>query len=274
MYQRAYPQSYQRRQSGGLGVRLLIGLALAAFAIISFLGSRQYNPIIGEDQYLSLTTDQEIVLGLQAVPEIYQEIGREYNDPELQALVDQIGADLVNNSIARDTPWEWDFHVLDNAEMVNAFALPGGQIFITTGLLEVLESQEQLAAVLGHEMVHVLARHSAQQIAKSDLTNGLINAVAVASQSASAAQTAQIIGQMVNMSYGRDDEHQSDIIGVCILISAGYNPQAMAEVMQILAQASGGGGQPEFLSTHPSSENRISQIQNAIDNADTNCQFG
>lgn len=270
MYRRAYPRSAAAQRSG-MGLRLLLAAGLAIFAVLSFLGSRQYNPVVGEDQYLSLTPEQEIVLGLQSVPEMMQQFGPEVRDPQVQNLVDSIGADLVNTSIATQTPWEFEFHVLDNPETVNAFALPGGQVFITTALLNELETEDQLAGVLAHEIVHVLARHSAQQIAKSDLTNGLINAVAVGSGSASAAQTAAMIGQLVNMRYGREDEIQSDTFGICLMREAGYPLEAMIEVMQILERASGGSRQPEFMSTHPDPGNRVAAIENAIANADTVC---
>ena len=272
---RAYPRSaYGRRPTGGMGMRLLLGVVVAIIAIISFLGSRQYNPVVGEDQYLSLTPDQEIMLGLQSVPEMMQEFGPEVNDPEIQQLVDSIGARLVSQSVAASTPWEFEFHVLDNPEMVNAFALPGGQIFITTALLNALENEDQLAGVLAHEIVHVLARHSAQQIAKQELAGGLVSAVAVGSGSAGAAQTAAMIGQLVNMRYGREDEFQSDTFGTCLMRDAGYPPEAMIEVMTILEQASGGSPQPEFMSTHPDPGNRRQQIENAIANADTVCNVG
>lgn len=251
--------------------RLMIGVIIAVIALISFFASSQYNDITGENQYLSLTPDQEIALGLQSAPQLIQEFGGQHPDPQLQAEIDRIGFDLVRNSVARDTPWQFEFHVLNDGQTINAFALPGGQVFITVALLAQLESEDEIAGVLAHEIVHVLARHSAQQIAKSDLTNGLIGAVSVASGSATASQTAAMIGQLINMKYGRDDETQSDTLGVCLMISAGYDPNGMIEVMQVLAAAGGGQSQPEFFSTHPNSANRITRIEAAIANAAEDC---
>jgi predicted Zn-dependent protease len=255
---------------GGLGVRLLIGIAMAIFAIISYLGSAQVNPVTGENQYLSLTTDQEIALGLQSAPELIQQFGGVYPDQEVQDAIEDIGFRIVNNSVARDTPWQFEFTVLDDRQTINAFALPGGPVFITAAMLGQLEGEDAVAAVLAHEIVHVLARHGAQRIAQSDLTNGLIGAVGVASGDASAAQTAAMIGQLINLRYGRDDEIESDTLGICLLHSAEYDPQGMVEVMRVL-QAAGGGGQPEFFSSHPSPDNRIARIEEAIANADQNC---
>jgi predicted Zn-dependent protease len=144
-------------------------------------------------------------------------------------------------------------------------------VFITAAMLAELDTEDQVAGVLAHEIVHVLARHSAQAIAKSELTNGLIGAVGVASGEASAAQTAYMIGQLINMSYGRDAEYQSDTLGVCLMIDAGYDPEGMVGVMQVLEAASGGGGQPEFFSTHPNPGNRVEAIREAIETAPERC---
>lgn len=266
------PRRYNSAQGGGgLKTRLLIGAVIAIFSIISFFASREFNPVTGEDQYLSLTVEQEIALGLQALPEITQQYGGLYPDEEVQAQVDAVGFRLVEQSVAQDSPWQFEFYALNDPETVNAFALPGGQVFITTGLLSRLETEDQLAGVLAHEIMHVLARHGAQQIAKGELTNGLIGAVSVASGDATATQAAAFLGQLVNMSYGRDAEIQSDTIGVCLMIEAEYNPEAMAEVMQILAEAAGPNRQPEFFSTHPNPDNRIQRIHEAIQNAAQDC---
>lgn len=266
-------QSSSRNTAGtGVGIRLLIGLALAVFSLISYFSSQEFNPVTGEKQYLSLTVQQEIALGAQSAPQLIQEFGGLYNDSRAQQLIDEIGFDLVNNSIAADYPWRFEFSVLNDPQTVNAFALPGGPVFITIALLSRFETADQVAAVLAHEIVHVLARHSAQRIAQSNLANGLIGAVSVASGDASAAQTAAMIAQIINMSYGRDDEIQSDTLGVCLMIQAGYDPEAMIDVMRILEAASGGARQPEFFSTHPNPENRIARIREAIDTAPQNCQ--
>lgn len=257
---------------GGFNIRLIIGVGMALFALFSYFTSQEFNPITGETQYLSMTPDQEIALGLQAAPEMIQEFGGLYPSREVQAAIDEIGQRLTDNAVVRGTPWEFEFSVLDDPNTINAFALPGGQTFITTGLLSVLETEDEVAGVMAHEIVHVLARHSAQRIAQSDLTNGLIGAIAMGSGDANAAQTAAMVGQMITMSYGREDELQSDRIGICLMISAGYDPEAMIRVMEVLAEASGGSNQPEFSSTHPSPENRIQQIRSTISNADSVCE--
>lgn len=256
---------------GGNGVRILIGLVVAAFSFFSYLGSQEYNPITGENQYISMTVEQEISLGQQSAPQLIQEFGGLFPDEEVQDAIDVIGNRLVNNSIASNTPWQFEFHVLNDRNTINAFALPGGQVFITTALLSRFDSADQVAGVLSHEIVHVLARHSAQRIAQNELTNGLVGAVGVASGDASASQTAAMVAQLVNMQYGRSDELESDTLGVCLMLDAGYDPEAMIDVMNVLAEASGGAQQPEFFSTHPNPQNRIQEIEEAIANASQDC---
>jgi predicted Zn-dependent protease len=254
--------------NSGLYIRLAIGVAIALFSLFSYFASQEFNDVTGENQHISITKEQEIALGQQAAPEMIQEYGGMASDSELQQVIDNIGGDLVANSTAQDEGWQWEFYALDAPDVINAFALPGGQVFITTGLLSRFTSEDQIAGVLAHEITHVLARHSAQQMAQSELTNGLIGAVSVASGDANAAQTAAVIGQLVNMKYGRDDEIQSDTIGVCLMQEAGYEPSAMVEVMEILAEAGGGQQQPEFFSTHPNPQNRIQRIQEQIQTMD------
>ena len=264
---RRRPMNYRPARGGrsGGGGRLLVAVVMVAIALFSYFSSKSYNPVTGEDQYISLTPRQEIALGLQAAPEMINQHGGLYPDPQHQNLVDQVGARLLQSDAFAETEWKFDFHLLADPNTVNAFALPGGPIFITAALYGRLETEGQLAGVLGHEIGHVVARHGAQRIAKAELTEGLTGAVVVASGDARAAQAAQMVGQMVNMKYGRDDELESDKLGVRFMVEAGYDPRAMITVMEILRDAGGGGGQPEFFSTHPNPENRIARIQQAID---------
>lgn len=261
------------RRRGSAGGRILIAIILAVIAIAGYyLGTREeYNPITGEEQRIGLSVEDEIVLGLQSAPQMAAEFGGLDPDEEVQALVDNIGQRLVESSQASETEYPFEFHVLADRQTVNAFALPGGQIFITRALLDLLETEGELAGVLGHEIGHVVGRHSAEQLAKSQLIQGLAGAASVGlydpenPQSASAAQMAQLVGAMITMKYGRDDELQSDRLGVRFLADSSYDPRALIRVMEVLESASGGARQPEFMSTHPDPGNRIEEIQRAIE---------
>jgi predicted Zn-dependent protease len=228
------------------------------------------NPVTGSKQRLALTVDQEIALGLQAAPDMAQQFGGESDDLAAQASVDEIGGRLVSTIPKDAAPYPFDFHVLADPQTVNAFALPGGQVFITTGLLSRLETEGQLAGVLGHEIGHVLGRHSAAQMAKSQLFQGLAGAAAVGTydpehpSSQMGGMAAAMAAQMVTLKYGRNDELESDRLGVRFMADAGYDPNSMIRVMEILREAGGGRSQPEFMSSHPDPGNRIEHIKEAI----------
>ncbi len=267
--QRALPLS--TRPTGRSGkARLLIGLLVAAFALFSYFRSSVYNPVTGEKQHINITEDQEIALGLQAAPEMAQQYGGLHPDQKAREIVDAVGKKLVAESKASQTNYPFEFHLLADDQIVNAFALPGGQVFITAGLFKRLETEGQLAGVLGHEIGHVVARHSAQHIAKQELTQGLTGALVLSTydpsnpSSQGTAQIAMVVGQLINMKFGRDDELQSDQLGVRIMSEAGYDPRALLGVMKVLEEAAGSARQPEFFSTHPNPENRIERIQEAI----------
>lgn len=242
--------------------RIIIGVIIAIFAVISYFMKTDENPVTGEKQKVSLTVDQEIVLGLQSAPEMIREFGGEYKDQKLQDYLDRVGGKIVQSSEAGSSPYKFDFHLLADENIVNAFALPGGQIFITYALFNRLKTEDQLAGVLGHEIGHVINRHSAEHIAKQELTQGLIQATDIAT--GDPGMISRFVGNMVNMKYGRDDELESDDYGVKYMLDAGYKPEAMIEVMKILKDASGGGNQPEFMSTHPSPDNRIEKLKEVI----------
>jgi len=256
-------QSPAPRSSGK--ARLYFALFLAGLAILSYTCSKEYNPVTGEKMHISLTPHQEIALGLQATPQMMQEYGGLHPDQQAQELVDRVGQKLVRESVAGQTEWQFDFHLLADPRVVNAFALPGGQIFITAALFNRFTTEGELAGVLGHEIGHVVARHSAQRMAKQELTQGVTGAVVVASGSSNEAMLANAVAQLVNMKYGRDDELQSDQLGVRIMADAGYDPRAMISVQEILAQEAAGGAPPEFMSTHPSAPNRIEVIEETIE---------
>src|SRR5678815_452299 len=135
--------------------RYLIALLIAGFTLITYWCKREKNEITGEMQHIDMTTEQEIALGLQAAPEMARQYGGLHPDQQASARVKEIGQQIVSRTKAGETPYKFDFHLLADENTVNAFALPGGQVFITAGLLKNLQSEGQLAGVLGHEIGHV-----------------------------------------------------------------------------------------------------------------------
>ncbi|MBX9725111.1 MAG: M48 family metalloprotease, partial [Candidatus Obscuribacterales bacterium] len=246
-------------------------LVIASFSVFTFLSHSDFNPITEKKQHLSLSPQEEIGLGLKSAPEMVQQYGGEAStDVSGETKVRETGDEIVAKSAASKTPYKFNFHLLADNKTVNAFALPGGQVFITEGLYKLLSTRGQLAGVLGHEIGHVVARHSAQQIAKQELTQGLTGAAVIATydpndrNSANTAAVAAMIGSVVNMKFGRTDELEADKLGVRFLSEAGYDPNDMIKVMEIL-QKVGTTRTPEFFSTHPNPDHRIQQIKKEVE---------
>ena len=244
--------------------RLVVAAIIALFAIVTYFGSSSENPLTGEKQRVAMTPEQEIALGYKSAPEMAAQMGGVSRNAQAVALVQRVGDGLARQSVAAKSPYRFSFHVLADPKTVNAFALPGGPVFITEGLLRLLKSESELAGVLGHEIGHVIARHSSEHLAKQQLTQGLLGALVVGSGDYTTAQIGQVVGNMINMSYGREDELESDALGIRIMGEAGYDPRGMIRVMEVLASASSGSRQPEFVSTHPAPENRAEKIKQAI----------
>ncbi|HYO07619.1 MAG TPA: M48 family metalloprotease [Tepidisphaeraceae bacterium] len=261
-----------RPRRGMLNLRVIIALVIALFGLIGYLGKRSTNPVTGETQYVSLDPKQEIALGLQAAPRMAEQMGGVLpaSDPRA-ATVARVGAKLVQRSEAGkpESPYaqNFRFYLLGDPKTINAFALPGGPIFITAALYEKLENEAQLAGVLGHEIGHVVNRHAAEHMAKGQLGGMLATAVGVGAsdnrgRGFGTAIAAQAANQVIQLRFGRQDETESDTYGLRYMIEAGYDPRQMIGVMEILRDASQGrrGGGWSILQSHPNPELRLEQI--------------
>lgn len=253
---------YDNPGRGFLG-RFVVIFIIAAFGVISYFSQGQDNPVTGKKQYVSLTPNEEIKLGLQSAPKMASQMGGEVpeTDPRTQE-VQKIGNLIVTKTEAHKGPWQFKFHLLADSKTVNAFALPGGQIFITLGLYNKLQTEAQLAGVLSHEVGHVIERHTAEQMAKNQLGQTLVIAVGAAgdSQSNTSMMVASVVNQMMQLRYSRADESEADLWGLKLMSEIGYTPRAMIEVMQILKAADGGRGSLEMFQSHPNPDLRIQQI--------------
>lgn len=248
-------------RGNNLKIRLILGVLIVAFAFFKKCSQQEENPYTGRMQTITMTPDQEIAIGLQSAPQMAQQHGGLHPDTGWQALVDNVGNKLVNNSIAKETPYKYEFHLLADSKTINAFALPGGQIFITYALFSQLENEDQLAGVLGHEIGHVLGKHSAERIGETEFWKTVSTGASVG---ADIGGLVGGIGQQTLLKNGRGDELESDELGVQFMIDAGYNPEELIGVMEILKAAAGPNRVPEFQSTHPDPDNRIEKIKEAI----------
>lgn len=264
------------RNQGGGSLKLLIAVVLAGMALSRYYCSSTFNEITGEKQHISLSPEQEVAMGLQSAPQMIAEMGGEIRNTSYDELVRNIGKRLVAQTDAGKTIYrdQFAFHLLNDQQTINAFALPGGQVFITAALLTRLSTdgksinEDMLAGVLGHEIGHVVARHSAEKLAQMELAQGLTGAVSMATydpNNPNSGYLAQVVSNMLQLKYGREQELQSDDLGVRFMLQAGYDPERLIDVMEILKQASGPNRVPEFQSTHPDPENRKEHIRAAIE---------
>jgi predicted Zn-dependent protease len=244
-----------------LKVRIFIGIAIALFFVVKRCNQQEINPYTGRKQTISMTPDKEIQIGLASKPQMTAQYGGLYPNQAYQEIVDKVGHQLVKSSIARKTPYNYEFHLLADPKTINAFALPGGQVFITYALFSQLENEDQLAGVLGHEIGHVLGKHSAERIAESEYWQGLSTAGSVGGDVGGLVSS---YGQKTLLTNGRDDELESDELGVQFMINANYDPEEMIGVMEILKAAAGPNRVPEHMSTHPDPDNRVEKIREAI----------
>jgi predicted Zn-dependent protease len=241
----------------------MITRAKLAAALLVVVAACAVNPATGEREFSLVSEAQEIQMGREADPQITASLGL-VDDPALQAYVSDLGLRLAAVSERPNLPWS--FKVVDDP-IVNAFALPGGFIYVTRGILVQFDSEAELAGVLGHEIGHVTARHSASQMSRQQLQQlglgvGMIFSETVREYGGLAAAGFQLM----NLSYSRGDETQSDELGLRYISRLEYDPEAMIGVFEMLADVGGGGeGRiPEWQLTHPYPENREANIRQEI----------
>lgn len=250
--------------------RLIMALLIAGVGWCMYMNQVEVNPVTGKKQHVAISPDQEIKLGLESAPQMSREMGGLLPATNSKSQeVEKMGQYIVSKGMDSNSPWKFKFHLLADTQNINAFALPGGQIFITLGLLDKLQTEAQLAGVLSHEIGHVIERHTAQQMATSQFGQMLVVAVGSAigggaGGASDPTQIANMVNQIIQLKYSREDESQADEWGLKLMEKAGFDPYAMIEVMKILKAASGGkGGEgvPQIFQTHPDPDLRIQQIQ-------------
>jgi len=216
------------------------------------LGACAVNPATGRRELMLVSESQELAMGKQYDQQLVAEMGL-YDDPALAAYVQQLGAQLAALSERPQLPWA--FRLVDDP-VVNAFAVPGGYIYITRGIMAHMSSEAQLVSVLGHEIGHVTARHTAQQMTQQQLLG--LGLVVGSVFSPTAAGIASVGVQILSLKFSRDDESQADELGFRYMRAARYDPRAAADLFDQLARVSGTSGSrlPEWQSTHPDPENR------------------
>ncbi|MFL2840677.1 MAG: M48 family metalloprotease [Pseudohongiellaceae bacterium] len=243
-------------------IRSLSTYILSAFGLY-LLTSCATNPTGGVD-FVTMSESREIELGTELNQQILQE-SPVYQDQQLQAYVNKIGQKLASVSHRPDI--DYKFTIIDSPN-INAFALPGGFIYINRGLMLYLNTEDQLAAVLAHEIGHVTARHAVRQQAANQTNNVLAGLLVVASGVSALGETSSLLGGALLSGYGRDMELESDGLGAEYLANAGYDPLAMVEVISVLKNhedftkrtSSGGVSYHGVFATHPRNDTRLQEV--------------
>ncbi|MGH7361059.1 MAG: M48 family metallopeptidase [Candidatus Methylomirabilales bacterium] len=238
---------------------------------LAVLGSQallacQTVPYTGRSQLQLLSEPEETRMGLQAYREVLKK-SRISGDPAANDMVARVGARIA--AATGRTDYAWEFKVIDDGRQINAFALPGGKVAVYTGLLPVTRDEAGLAAVLGHEIAHVIARHGGERVSQELLVQTGLTAT-MAALSRGDPQMVRSVGSLLGagaavgliLPWSREQESEADHLGLIFMAKAGYDPHAAMDLWRRMSEASRGRGEPpEFLSTHPSHGSRIKQIE-------------
>lgn len=250
-------------------------LVVAGLGVVVVSGC-ETNPYTGRSQLLMTSVSEEMQLGARAYSQVK-------NDPKLRQSQDPREIEPVKRVAARiveaakrskyaemANQFQWEVTIIKDDKTANAFALPGGKMAVYTGIFPMAKTEAGLAAVMGHEVVHALARHGAERMSQGQLTNAGLQVIGVAAGAAGgggmlgqSAMAALGVGAQVGvlLPFSRKHESEADYIGILLAADAGYDPRESVALWERMGQMSGGGGPSEFMSTHPSHETRIDQLK-------------
>ena len=244
--------------------RHVISRAASTAALLAFFTSCATNPVSGKRELSLVSQGQEIAMGQEGAKAAASQMGI-YPDSAIQRYVSSLGMAIAKRSERPDLPWSYT--VVDDPT-VNAFALPGGPVFVSRGILTYMNSEAELVSVLGHETGHVTAKHSVSQISKQQILQiGLIGAMVLRPELQQFGQAASAGLGLLFLKFSRDDETQADDLGFRYMTSGGYQPTEMAEMFKTLQRLSGpegSRGTPEWQSTHPDPGNRVQKTTQRI----------
>ncbi len=244
------------------------GLAAgAALALALALAGCTQNEMLGRDQLMLVSNDQMAQLAAGTWQRTLQQEGID-NSRRYEQRLTEVAGRVVTAAGLGDQQWE--FAVIED-DSLNAFALPGNRIGVHSGMMEFVENDDQLAAIIGHEIAHIQAQHSGERYSQQLLGQIGMNAASIAlaaSETPAANEIAAVLGAGVNfgvlLPYSRRHELEADSLGVRYMAEAGYDPRAAIRVWQRMMQEQGRAQQPEFMSTHPSDQTRIANLEQTI----------
>jgi predicted Zn-dependent protease len=249
---------------------------LCVLAVSASLAGCETNPYTGRKQLLMTSVSQEMQMGAQAYNQVKSDPKmRPSQDPREIEPVKRVAARIVEAAkrskyAEMAKQFQWEVTVIKDDKTANAFALPGGKMAVYTGIFPMAKTEAGLAAVMGHEVVHALARHGAERMSQGQVTNVGLQVVGAAiglsggnPMLGQATMAALGAGAQVGvlLPFSRKHESEADYVGILLAADAGYDPRESVALWERMGQASGGGGQSEFLSTHPSHDTRIDQLK-------------
>lgn len=250
-------------------------IALVGFGVMfvwTLITGREAVPLTERTQIITVSEEDAATLGAQAFQEVLSQNRVIRSGPQSELVARVVGRIARVADDITESDYAWEAVLLESPE-ANAFALPGGKIAVLSGLLQVTRTEDQLAAVIGHELAHVLARHGAERLTQQKLAETGRLAVAIAIGDLDPAAQGAILGALglgaqfgVLMPFSRIHETEADRIGLILMARACFDPRGAVEVWENMAQR-GGGGPPEFLSTHPSHGSRIEALNTALEEA-------
>ena len=247
-------------------VILLFVIVISAGIFFFFSRKTQINPVTGKKQYIILKPHEEVALGIQSAPDIAVKFGGLYGNTDLQNRIKNIGRKLAAVSQVSKAPYQFDFHVLADSQTINAFSFPGGQVFITKGLLDILKTDDELAALLSHEIGHVIARHAGEKLSEYTNFREFSNDTIHISEYSSEAMNEYIIN-LTNINFDDSQEVEVDHFGIIYMKASGYNPAVLPEILRKL-EAQSESRQIEYIQKHPVSESRLENIQAQVKKVD------
>ena len=223
-------------------------------------------PITGRSQFIMVSPQQEMALGIKSAQEVLK-TEKISTNPQQNAMVKRVGERIA---AVTGKNYAWEFFVIDKDDEPNAFCLPGGKVFVYSGIFKYAANDDELAAVMGHEIGHALARHGAERMSAgqlTQLTGKVLQSVIQGRtnpQNTAAVMEAFGIGTQlgVMLPHSRTQEYEADNIGLVLMAKAGYNPQSALSFWKKFSQS--GGTPPEYLSTHPAPQNRIEQLKRLL----------
>ena len=238
-------------------------ITVAVILALLFIGCTK-APITGRSQFIMVSPQQEMALGMKSAQEVLK-TEKISTNPQQNAMVKRVGERIA--AVTGQNNYAWEFFVIDKADEPNAFCLPGGKVFVYSGIFKYVSSDDELAAVMGHEIGHALARHGAERMSRGQLTQvtgQVLNAVMQGrgdpKTTATVMQAFGIGSQLgIMLPHSRTQEYEADNIGLVLMAKAGYNPQAALSFWEKFSRS--GETPPEYLSTHPAPQHRIEQIK-------------